>query len=228
MMHNLELIRSFPYFEHLDTADLTKIAPLFITREYDKGTAIYREGEEGDELYLIQTGLVHVYRNDENREIILSVLCEGDFFGEMALLESIKHRTSSARTIERSVLYVLKRLDFMTLLHHNPLISMKILETTLLRLRKANEIIMDLTLLDARARIVKTLLRLTEQHGTKQPDGVLIAFKLTHQQLADMSGTARETVTKVMLELQFSELIQVEKKMVLIREPLLLRQAAGL
>lgn len=227
-MNDSELIRSFPYFEHLDPCDLAKMAPLFITREYDKGTTIFWEGEEGDELYLIQSGLVHIYRNDENREIILSVLSEGDFFGELALLESIQVRSASARTIEKSVLYVLKRRDFVKLLYHNPLISLKILETTLVRLRKANELIMDLTLLDARARIVRTLLRLTEQHGTQKPDGVLIAFKLTHQQLADMSGTVRETVTKVMLDLQYSELIQVEKKMILVHDPDKLKQAAGL
>ncbi|MGP0584007.1 Crp/Fnr family transcriptional regulator [Paenibacillus timonensis] len=227
-MNDFELIRRFPYFEHLDPVDLAKMAPLFITREYDKGTTIFLEEEEGDELYLIQSGLIHIYRNDENREIILSVLSEGDFFGEMALLESVQLRSASARTIEKSFLYVLKRRDFIGLLQQNPLISLKILETTLGRLRKANELIMDLTLLDARTRIVRTLLRLMEQHGTPKSDGILIAFKLTHQQLADMSGTVRETVTKVMLDLQYSELIRVDKKMILVLAPDKLRQSAGL
>ncbi|MNN32767.1 cAMP-activated global transcriptional regulator CRP [compost metagenome] len=156
------------------------------------------------------------------------MLSEGDFFGEMALLESVQLRSASARTIEKSLLYVLKRRDFIGLLQQNPLISLKILETTLGRLRKANELIMDLTLLDARTRIVRTLLRLMEQHGTPKSDGILIAFKLTHQQLADMSGTVRETVTKVMLDLQYSELIRVDKKMILVLAPDKLRQSAGL
>ncbi|MGG6310704.1 Crp/Fnr family transcriptional regulator [Paenibacillus macerans] len=227
-MNDLDLIRSFPYFEHLDKDDLAKMAPLFLTRDYDKGTTIFWEGEEGDELYLVQSGLIHVYRNDENREIILAVLSEGDFLGEMALLESIQVRSASARAIEKSVLYVLKQRDFVELLTQNPIITLNILETTLGRLRKANELIMDLTLLDARTRILRTLLRLMEQHGTPKPDGTLIAFKLTHQQLADMSGTVRETVTKVMLELQYSELIRVEKKMILVPDTDKLRQTAGL
>ncbi|MNW68125.1 Global nitrogen regulator [compost metagenome] len=67
-----------------------------------------------------------------------------------------------------------------------------------------------------------------EQHGTPKSDGILIAFKLTHQQLADMSGTVRETVTKVMLDLQYSELIRVDKKMILVLAPDKLRQSAGL
>ncbi|RRJ64291.1 Crp/Fnr family transcriptional regulator [Paenibacillus oralis] len=227
-MNELELIRSFPFFEHLTYADLAKIAPLFITREYDKGTIVFHEADEGDELYLIQSGIIHIYRNDENREIILSVLSEGDFFGEMALLESVRDRAASARAIEKPVLYVLKRRDFICMLMHNPLICLKILETALSRLSKANEVIMDLTLFDARTRIVRTLLRLIEQHGTRKPEGFLIAFKLTHQQLADMSGTVRETVTKVMQDLQCSELIQVNKKIILVRDPDKLKQSVGL
>lgn len=227
-MNDLELIGSFPFFEHLTHTDLAKIAPLFITREYDKGTIIFREDEEGDELYLIQSGIIHIYRNDENREIILSVLSEGDFFGEMALLESAQNRSASARAIEKSVLYILKRHDFIGMLMHNPLICLKILETALNRLSKANEVIMDLTLFDALTRIVRTVLRLMEQHGTRKPEGTLIAFKLTHQQLADMSGTVRETVTKVMQDLQCSELIRVNKKMILIRDPERLKQSVGL
>jgi len=225
---NLQFLRNFPFFEHLEEADLEKIVPLFMTRTYEKGTTLFLENEDGEELFLIQSGAIHIYRNDENREIILAVLREGDFFGEMALLESGQVRSASARTIEKSVLCILKRRDFVEMLKVNPQITLKILETALTRLRKANEQILDLTLLDARARIVRTLLRLMEEHGRRKTDGIQIGLKLTHQQIADMSGTVRETVTKVMLDLQNSEYISVDKKVVLVRDSEGLKQSAGL
>jgi CRP/FNR family cyclic AMP-dependent transcriptional regulator len=80
------------------------------------------------------------------------------------------------------------------------------------RLRDANKLITDLTIHDVRTRIARMLLRLTEQHGIPSADGILIDLKLTHQHLADMSGTARETVTKLLLELQNEQLIRIDQK----------------
>ncbi|WP_231956067.1 Crp/Fnr family transcriptional regulator [Aneurinibacillus soli] len=206
----------FPFFEELEEADLREISSMFITRTYEKGRTVFLEGEKGDELYMIKSGVINIYRIDEAREIILAIFGDGDFFGEMAVLENEQVRSASAKTMEKSVLYALKRQDFMSLLNRNPNISMKILKTTLDRLRKANELITNLTILDARTRVIRMLLRLAGQHGTQRKDGILINLKLTHQQMADMTGTVRETVTKILLELQDEKLIHIEKKKIMI------------
>lgn len=209
-------LRHFPFFEELTEEELRAISSMVITRTYEKGRNVFLEGEEGDELYIIKSGVINIYRIDEAREIILAIFGEGDFFGEMAVLENEQVRSASAKTMEKSILYALKRQDFMSLLNRNPNISMKMLKTTLDRLRKANELITNLTILDARTRVIRMILRLADQHGIQHKDGVLINLKLTHQQIADMTGTVRETVTKILLELQNEKLIHIEKKKIMI------------
>jgi len=212
MKIDLEFLRDFPFFFGLEDEALEKIARLFIVRVYEKGTNVFLEEGPGDELYIIQSGIVNIYKINEAREIILAIFREGDFFGEMAVLEEEKMRSASAKAVEKTTLYVLKRQDLDFLMNDNPHIAIKILKTALGRLRKANELITDLTIHDARTRIVRGLLRLIEMHGVQSADRILINLKLTHQQIADMTGTVRETVTKVISDLQYQHIIKVDKK----------------
>lgn len=213
---NPQLLRDFPFFEHLDDVHLAEISKLCSERVYIKGESIFFEGDEGDELYLVLSGVIQIYQDNYFRDVIFSIFREGDFFGEMALLQNERVRSASARTIEKSTLCILKKRDFIPLLKSKPEIMIGILETTLDRLRDANKLITDLTILDVRTRIARMLLRLTEQHGVPTAEGMLIDLKLTHQHLADMTGTARETVTKSLLELQNEQLIRIDQKKILV------------
>lgn len=213
---NPQLLRDFPLFEHLNDEYLAEISKLCSTSIYSKGESIFFEGDEGDELYLVISGVVQIYQDNQSRDVILSIFREGDFFGEMALLQNERVRSASARTIEKSTLCILKKRHFISLVKSKPEILIGILETTLDRLRDANKLITDLTILDVRTRVARMLLRLTEQHGVPSDDGTLIDLKLTHQHLADMTGTARETVTKLLLELQNDQLIRIDQKKIIV------------
>jgi CRP/FNR family cyclic AMP-dependent transcriptional regulator len=213
---NLQLLRNFPLFEQLDDEYLTEISKLCSTRKYTKGESIFLEGDEGDELYLVISGVIQIYQDNHSRDVVLSIFREGDFFGEMALLQNERVRSASARTIEKSTLCILKKRHFIPLVNSKPEILIGILGTALDRLRDANKLIMDLTIHDVRTRIARMLLRLTEQHGVPSADGILIDLKLTHQQLADMTGTARETVTKLLLELQNEQLIRNDQRKIIV------------
>lgn len=213
---NPQLLRDFPLFEHLNDKYLVEISNLCSECTYLKGESIFFEGDEGDELYLVISGVVQIYQDNQSRDVILSIFREGDFFGEMALLQSERVRSASARTIEKSTLCILKKRHFIPLVKSKPEILISILETSLDRLRDANKLITDLTILDVRTRVARMLLRLTEQHGVPSADGTLIDLKLTHQHLADMTGTARETVTKLLLELQNEQLIRIDQKKIIV------------
>lgn len=168
------------------------------------------------DLYLIISGVIQIYQDNHSRDVILSIFREGDFFGEMALLQKERVRSASARTIEKSTLCILKKRHFIPLVKSKPEILIGILGTALDRLRDANKLITDLTILDVRTRIARMLLRLTEQHGVPSADGMLIDLKLTHQHLADMTGTARETVTKLLLDLQSEQLIRNDQRKIIV------------
>jgi CRP/FNR family transcriptional regulator, cyclic AMP receptor protein len=213
---NTHFLRDFPFFEHLDDEHITEISKLCSTRVYKKGESIFFEGDEGDELFLVISGVIQIYQNNNSRDVIFSIFREGDFFGEMALLQNERVRSASARTIEKSTLCLLKKRDFIPLLKSKPEIMIGILETTLDRLRDANKLITELTIIDVRTRIAHMLIRLSEQYGLPTSEGILINVKLTHQQMADMTGTARETVTKSLLELQQEQFIRIDQKKILV------------
>lgn len=211
-----QLLRDFPLFEHLHDEFLAEIAALCSESTYVKGEVIFREGDRGDELYFIRSGVVQVFQDNQSRDVILSVFSEGDFFGEMALLQNEKVRSTSAKTVERTTLCILKKQHFIPLVKSKPDILLSILETSLDRLRKANKLITSLTIRDVRTRLARMLLTLTEQHGVPVADGILIDLKLTHQHLADMTGTARETVTRLMLEFQDEHFIRIDQRKILV------------
>ncbi|SDO67644.1 CRP/FNR family transcriptional regulator, anaerobic regulatory protein [Paenibacillus sp. yr247] len=208
------LLQNVPLFQELSEKDLLGLAPLFSLNKVKKGEILFDEGDQGEELFLIESGVVKIYRLDEAKEVTLALFSEGDFFGEMALISAGLTRSATAEALEASTLYALSRSDFSQFMEKSPKLCLKLLETTMERLRKANEQIYDLTFLGVRSRIMKTILRLSEQHGTPTADGLLINLKLTHQQMANMVGTVRESVTKVLQELLDDGIIQIDKKMI--------------
>ncbi|NEW08059.1 Crp/Fnr family transcriptional regulator [Paenibacillus sp. SYP-B3998] len=211
------LIQNVPLLQELSEEDLLGLTPLFVERKVKKGTILFLEGEVGDELYLIKSGVIKIYRLDDAKEIILALFQEGDFFGEMALISVGLTRSATAEALEACTLYALKRSSFAQFMEKSPKLCLKLLETTMERLRKANEQIYDLTFLGVRSRIMKTIIRLSEQHGIPTDDGLLINVKLTHQQLANMVGTVRESVTKVLQELIDENSIQIDKKLITLK-----------
>ncbi|HBI04523.1 MAG TPA: Crp/Fnr family transcriptional regulator [Paenibacillaceae bacterium] len=212
------LLGKIPLFCELIPSDLDSIASLLIERHYKKGLSIFMEGDTGDELYIIKSGSVKIYRFNGAKEIILAIFRVGDFFGEMASIRKDQIRSASAETLEPTILYVLKRSDLERLLEAHPRLTLKLLDISMNRLQKTNEQIQDLTFLDVRTRIKKLLVRLSQEHGVQQDNGVLIDLKLTHKQIADMVGSVRETVTKVLLELQDEDNIVIDKKKILLIE----------
>lgn len=215
----ISLLQNVPLFQDLSTAELEAIAPLFGECEFKKNTVLFTEGDQGEEFFLVQTGAVKIYRIDNAKEIILSLFREGDFFGEMALIQHGMKRSATVETLEDCSMYTLTRSDFQQFMEQSPKLCLRLLEVTMERLRQANEQIYDLTFLDVRSRTVKTIHRLSEQYGTAKPAGMLINIKLTHQQLANMVGTVRESVTKVLQDLQEDGIITIDKKYILVKAP---------
>lgn len=208
-----KLFKSIPIFAGLEVEELKDIEPLFKQRKYTRGTILFMEGDLGDECFVIESGLVKIFRVDESREITLALLHEGDYFGEMAMIRKGMPRSATAEVIETGMLYSLSRTDFMYFLESNPKMCLKLLEETMERLRNANEQIYDLTFLDLKARLHKLLVRMADEKGVPVDGGTMIPFKLTHQQLANMVGSIRESVSKMLIELQDDQLISVKNKL---------------
>jgi CRP/FNR family transcriptional regulator, cyclic AMP receptor protein len=223
----VQLLQHVPLFRDLSEAELLAVAPLFTEREFKKGTILFLEGDTGEEFYLIESGVVKIYRIDDAKEIILALFRDGDYFGEMSLISEGLTRSATAETLELTTVFSLNRSVFVQFMEKSPKLCLKLLEVTMDRLRTANEQIYDLTFLGVRTRLLKSIMRLSDQYGTQTEDGLLIDVKLTHQQLANMVGTVRETVTKVLQELQDEQLIEIEKKRIILKDVDCIRQQIG-
>jgi len=212
----ISLLRQVPLFEGLDDEQLDAIALVTITRRFDKHQVIILAEEEGDALFIISSGQVKVsIVSEDGREVILSLLGTGSVFGELSLLDG-KPRSANVVTTENTDLYMLRRSDFLQLVYKVPQIAVGLLAELAARLRKTDRKIGGLALLDVTSRISETLLQLADEHGTETDDGVLLKSRPTHQQIANMSGTTRETVSRVLKRLEKQGYISTEGRTITI------------
>jgi len=209
----IHLFKQIPLFSSLKDEELEAINKLSFNKKCPKDTIILLEDEEGDTLFIILKGKVKVTTFSESgKEVIFSLLSEGDFFGDMSLLDG-KPRSATVISIEDSELRLIRRTDFKNLVEMHPGIALKLLEELTSRLRKADERIESLALLDVTGRIAGIILQLADDHGEKiSSTSVLIRSRPTHQELANMAGTTRETVTRVLKQLETRKYISTNGK----------------
>jgi CRP/FNR family cyclic AMP-dependent transcriptional regulator len=201
------LLKRVPLFSQLNEDDLEKIRNLCVTQHYVKDQIILIEEEAGNTLFLIQKGRVKVSRmSDDGREVILSILEPGDFFGELSLIDG-KARSASVTAIEDSEVLMLRRGDFLGVLSDYPQISISLMKELATRIRKSDTQIKSLSLQDAMGRVASSLIMLAEDHGRVRKNEVIIPKIPLQQDLANMAGTSRETISRVFRYLEDEQLI---------------------
>lgn len=204
------ILAMVPLFSELDEDALNKVSDLMQKRTYPKNKMILMEEDEGDTLFVIDTGSVKITRiSEDGREVILSMLGEGDFFGEMSLLDG-EVRSANVVTLEESEVYLLKRSDLMRLLEKYPRISICLMEELARRIRQSDQLIESLSLGDAEGRIALTLLRLAEDLGIYKSGRVVMDNLPYQQDIANMAGTSRETVSRTLKLLEDKNFITKE------------------
>lgn len=211
-----ELLKNLPLFGDLDDEELVEIWNHVQTRSYKKGNIILFEEDPGDSLFIIKEGKVKITRlSEEGREVILSILGEGEFFGEMSILDG-ESRSANVIALADSEVFVLKREEFINILTSNPQIAITLLEELAARIRKSDQQIEYLSLADAENRVAMTLLRLAEESGTFKMGQVTIEELPMQQDMANMSGTSRETISRMLSEFTEKEYIDRKGKKLII------------
>ena len=199
----VDLLKGVELFSELNEEQLGMIANLVIVKNFNRDETVVLEGDDSVQaLYLIATGSVQVYMTGiDGRETILSFLERGDFFGEMSLIDG-EPRSASVRTVTDATLLVIHRESFLSLLRKTPEIAMALMSELCKRLRKANKQIGSLSTMSVSGRVAGTLLNLMQERGVRihTDNGSMVTVihnRPTQQQLADMSGTTRETVSRI-------------------------------
>ncbi|MCK5879285.1 MAG: Crp/Fnr family transcriptional regulator [Holophagae bacterium] len=197
----LELIRKILIFSDLEDDNLRDVLHHCREINVDKGEVIVSENTPGDALYVIVGGEVKVTMiSNEGKEIILSTLQAGDFFGEMSLLDG-STRSANVISISSSSLLKLSRADFLNQILPNPDIAAGILAVLSRRLRAANERIINLISLDAFDRLARYFQKEAAVKGRPLIDGSVVFERLPQSDIAATIGSSRETVTRMIREM---------------------------
>ena len=221
-------LREIDIFRDLTPAEMDWLQRTTTMFTCEKGQVIYTPGETGEVLFLLKRGRVQIYRlSTEGKKLVVATLEPGTFFGEMALLDH-EPRSAVAETLEPSRLWVLHRDAFTSFLARNPPVAYQLIRVLCRRLREANARLEGALFADAPSRVARTLLQLAAQKGSPTPQGLCIDARLTHQELAQLAGVARETVTRVLCRLQDQGLLRVQGRRLILPHPERLEdEAAG-
>ena len=196
-MNKDTLIQTVPLFSDLSETSLKVITDKMVARSYDKEKMILIEESAGETFFLISKGSVKITRmSDDGREVILAILGEGDFFGEMALLDG-EGRSANVVALEDAEVLTLQRSDFLDILERFPKIAIHLLKELTTRIRHSDQQIESLSLSGAEQRIALVLIRLAEEMGQIKEGTVTIEHIPYQQDIANMAGTSRETVSRV-------------------------------
>jgi CRP-like cAMP-binding protein len=207
-------LRSIPILSSVSDEVLDSIASLLIERRFPKHKRIVGEGEPGDYMYLIVQGRVKVTKlSGDGREKILEFLDIGDFFGEMSLLDEAP-RSASVEALSEVRILALGRADFLALLSRSTDLAMSVIRELTRRLRQVDEQASSLSFQRVKDRTMGLLVRLANEPSDRE--GRRRTPTLTHQQIADMIGTSRETVTRAVKGLKQAGWLEQEGKRYLV------------
>ena len=212
-----ELLNQIPMFEPLQQDEKTSLAEHFNIRRHAKNTVVINEGDETNSFYLILSGRVKVYLNDESgKEFVLNVQEKGEYFGEISLLDG-GPRSASVMTLEACEFAVLSKRDFIHAISINPELSLSIIRGLTLRMRALGENIRSLALTDVYGRVAKVLMDLSEE----QEDGSrIVQERLTYNDLANRTGASSKMVSRIMQELKKGDYIEKKSQQIIIKKNL--------
>ncbi len=218
MVSNLELIRRVPLFAMLTSSQAEAVAEAVIKRRFKRGELLVEQGKKSNALFIILTGRCRVFTADSRgREVILANLQQGDYIGEMSLIDNEPHSASVRAELQTDAL-MLGRLEFARCLPENTSMAYAVMKGLVQRLRSADRKIESLALMDVYGRVARALIEAAE---TDTAGNVIIRDKVSRQDLAKMVGASREMVSRVMKDLEERGFIEtLETGAVVIRDRL--------
>lgn len=195
-MKNTDYLKNIAFFSDLQDEDLESISNISLERSYKKNMIVFMEGEPGEAFYYIKSGKVKIFRTyEDGKEHIVTICTEGDVFGEATLFSNSPYPASAA-IYEDSVIGIIKNSHLEALVQNNTELALRIIKILAKKLIFAQQKIKDLAFNDVFARIASQILKLGKEYGSSSEKGIRIDIELSRQELADMVGTTRETVSR--------------------------------
>lgn len=221
-----EVLKRAPLFQGLEDEAAGALSAAMSAIQLAKGAVLFREGDTGDQLYVVVSGKMKLGRSGSaGRENLLAVLGPGQMFGELSLFDP-GPRSTTATAVTRTELRSLDQSELVRWLDGRPEVARGLLGQLAGRLRKANDVVSDLVFSDVPGRVAKALLDLASRFGDRKEDGIHVNHDLTQEELAQLVGASRETVNKALADFASRGWIRLEARAVLISDVERLRRRA--
>ena len=222
----LDLFGQTQIFGSVDRDRLIPLAELANRRFYIRGESIFHQGDPGEALFLIESGIVKIdLTSDDGDQMVLATLGPGETFGELALIDR-GPRSASARAVESCCLLALPREAFLHAVRENPLLLESLLESLGTLLRSLLAQASDLVFLDLASRVAKQLMTLAEKNGRPDNGGITLDLHLSQSGLAGMVGGSRPSVNQILKSFEARGYLEVKGRRIFIKHPELLRRRA--
>lgn len=214
MSEKLWHLKNCDVFESLASEHIRRLESRCRARRFPGGTPVYLPGDEASAVYLLARGRAKVcHLTEDGKQSILAFIEPGELFGELALLEP-GPRDDYVETLEPSVVVMIPGDEVRQMMRQHPEVSLGITKVIGLRRKRIERRLKNLLFLSNRQRLVHLLLELAEQYGWPTSDGIDLRIRLSHQDLANIIGSTRETVTVGLGKLQLEGLVRVRRRRV--------------
>jgi CRP/FNR family transcriptional regulator len=217
-MAHFDYLKKVPYFNELEDKSLEEIHKILIIKSFKKGSIIFMEGEKGEAIYFVRSGKVKISKTSSTgKEYIIKIMEKGDIFAESVLFVGGEY-PATAEAIEDSEVIVLKNQDIENLILKNSEIALSIIKLMAKRLKNVAVIIENLALRDSIGRTASVLLTFAKERGINTKEGILLDLNLNRQDLANIVGTSRENVTRILSQLDKDGVIRLDRQRILIKD----------
>ena len=212
------VLKAIPLFSSFPEDQLRMLTTVVGRKSVPRSTTVMGAGDPTDSLYIVLSGRLKVMMGDAGgKEVILSILAPGEFFGEMGLIDD-SPRSASVVTIEPCELLAIAKRDFKRCLEQNFEMAMAVMRGLVKRLREADRKIGSLALLDVYGRVARLLIDMAENVDGQK----VVTKRLPKQDIAKMIGASREMVSRVMKDLQMGGYIEVRGQTIIVRDTIML------
>lgn len=213
-----EYLRQTPIFSGLTDAELEELVPLVVKRRLKDDTVIFHEGDPASAFYLVKQGRVKIYKvAADGREQVLSILGDGQIFGDVPVFDGGPYPATAA-TMAATEIYQVKRDEFEDFVRRHPEVALKLLRVLGQRLRQAMALVRDLSFKQVPHRLAGLLLKLAREDGRDVDAGRLIDMRLSRQDIAEIVGTSRETVTRELKKMESAGMLKLEARKIIITD----------
>ncbi|MGG3561204.1 Crp/Fnr family transcriptional regulator [Neobacillus rhizosphaerae] len=188
-------------------------------RKIEKGTFLFQEGSNADELYIVQSGILQISKIiPDGRELTLRMCSKGELVGELNLFSPTSKFLLSARVVESGEVAVIKKDALEEKLSQDLPLSFEFIQWMSQQYRKTQTKFRDLVLHGKKGALYSTLIRISNSYGIKTNKGILVELPLTNQELANFCGTSREVVNRLLSDLRKTNIISIDKGTITIHD----------